>query len=151
MNSTQLWNLHQRHKLLTAKASRDILKFRVSEMVFPALGFQEVFSTTDAKLFRQNTWNTGNNAFEMSQAFQDKGCQPPTSLNIENWWETDDKWHHNAHSTWRYCMVKKTCKKDVVGIVTFDLTVAYFPPMSLLLILQWHTGVCEELLMLTVE
>ena len=29
-------------------------------------------------------------------------------------------------------------KKDVVGTVTFD------PPITLLLILQWHTGVCEE-------
>ena len=38
MNSKQLWNSHQRHKLLWAKASRDILKIRVLEM-----GFQEVF------------------------------------------------------------------------------------------------------------
>ena len=34
-------------------------------------GFQEVFSITDAILFRQNTCNTWNNAFEMSQAFHD--------------------------------------------------------------------------------
>ena len=38
---------------------------------------------------------------------------------------------------------KKTREKDVVGIVIFDLT-GYFPPITLLLILQWHTGVCEE-------
>ena len=35
MNSRQLWNLHQRHKFLRAEASRDILKFRVSDMAFP--------------------------------------------------------------------------------------------------------------------
>ena len=34
MNSRRLWNSHQRHKFLRAEASRDILKFRVSEMVF---------------------------------------------------------------------------------------------------------------------
>ena len=33
---------------------------------------------------------------------------------------------------------KKRHEKDVVGIVTFD------PPITLLLLLQWHTGVCEE-------
>ena len=49
MNSKQLWNSHQRHKFLGAEASRDILKIRVSEMVF-----QEVFSTANAMLFRQN-------------------------------------------------------------------------------------------------
>ena len=57
MISRQLWTSHQRHKFLRAEASRDILKFRVSEMVFP-----EVFSTVDAMLFRQNTCKTGNNA-----------------------------------------------------------------------------------------
>ena len=33
--------------------------------------FQEVFSTTDSMLFRQNTGKTGNNVIEMSQAFHD--------------------------------------------------------------------------------
>ena len=33
---------------------------------------------------------------------------------------------------------KRLKKDDVVGIVTFD------PPITLLLLLQWHTGVCEE-------
>ena len=33
--------------------------------------FQEVFSTTDSMLFRQNSCKTGNNAIEMSQAFHD--------------------------------------------------------------------------------
>ena len=31
--------------------------------------FQEVFSTADTVLFRQNTRKTGNNAVKMSQAF----------------------------------------------------------------------------------
>ena len=35
MNSRWLWNTHQRHKFLQAEASRDILKFRVSEIAFP--------------------------------------------------------------------------------------------------------------------
>ena len=46
MISRRLWNSHQRHKFLRAEASRDILKFRVSEVVFP-----EVFSTVDAMCF----------------------------------------------------------------------------------------------------
>ena len=37
MNSRRLWNSHQRHKFLGAEASRDILKIRVSEMVFPGV------------------------------------------------------------------------------------------------------------------
>ena len=34
INSRQLWNSHQRHKFIRAKASRDIWKIRVSEMAF---------------------------------------------------------------------------------------------------------------------
>ena len=37
MNSRRLWNAHQRHKFLRAEAFRDILKLRVSEMVFPGV------------------------------------------------------------------------------------------------------------------
>ena len=37
MNSRWLWNSHQRWSFMRAKASRDILKFRVSEMVFPVV------------------------------------------------------------------------------------------------------------------
>ena len=44
MNSRRLWNLHQRHKFLKAEASRDILKFRVSEMSCPG-GFKRYFPT----------------------------------------------------------------------------------------------------------
>ena len=70
MNSKRLLNSHQRHKFLTAEASRDIVKFRSSDTVFPG-GFQEVYFTADAMLFRQNTRKAGNNAVEMSQAFHD--------------------------------------------------------------------------------
>ena len=52
MNSRQLWNLHQRHKVLRTEASRDILEFRVSETPFPGV-FKKYFSTTDAMLLHQ--------------------------------------------------------------------------------------------------
>ena len=65
MNSRRLWNSHQRHKFLRAKASRDILKVRVSEMAFPGIFM------ADAMLFHQNTRNTRNNAIEMLPAFHD--------------------------------------------------------------------------------
>ena len=42
MNSRQLWNLHQSYKFLRAKASKDILTLRVSEMEFPR-GFKRYF------------------------------------------------------------------------------------------------------------
>ena len=47
MNSWR--NSHQRHNFLRAEASRDMLKFRVSEMAFPGV-FQKVFCTTDATI-----------------------------------------------------------------------------------------------------
>ena len=43
MNSRRLWNSHQRHMFFRAKASRDILKFIVSEMAFPGV-FKTYFS-----------------------------------------------------------------------------------------------------------
>ena len=70
MNSRQLWNSHQRHKFLRAKAIRDILEFRVSEMPFPGV-FKRYFSTVDAILLCQNKCKTRNNAVEMSQVFHD--------------------------------------------------------------------------------
>ena len=72
MNSRWLWNLDQRHKFLRTEASRDTLKFRVSEMAFPGV-FKRYFPP-DSMLFRQNTCKTGNNAVEMSQAFHDIIC-----------------------------------------------------------------------------
>ena len=69
MNSRQLWNSYQRHKFLRAKASRDSLKISLRNGV--SMGFQGIFSTVDAMLFRQNTRRTRNNAVNMSQAFHD--------------------------------------------------------------------------------
>ena len=37
MTSRWLWNSHQRNMFLRAKASRDMLKFRVLEMSFPGV------------------------------------------------------------------------------------------------------------------
>ena len=37
MNSRWLWNSHQRRTFLRAEASRDILKFRVSEIASPGV------------------------------------------------------------------------------------------------------------------
>ena len=37
MNRRRLWNSHQRHKFLRAETSRDILKFRISEMAFSVI------------------------------------------------------------------------------------------------------------------
>ena len=70
MNSRRLWNSHQRHKLLRAEASRDVLEFRVSETPLPGV-FKRYFSTADAMLLCQNTCKTGNNAVEMFQVFHD--------------------------------------------------------------------------------
>ena len=70
MNSRWLWNLHQRHKFLRAEACRDILSLSSLRNGI-SRGFHEVFSTTGAILFRQNTRNTGNKAMEMLQAFDD--------------------------------------------------------------------------------
>ena len=70
INSRRLWNSHQRHKLLRAEASRDVLEFRVSETPLPGV-FKRYFSSADAMLLCQNTRKTGNNAVEMFQAFHD--------------------------------------------------------------------------------
>ena len=52
--------------------------------------------------------------FQATMFFQSgvyQGCQPPTSSNIENWWERDDKWCHNDHGTWHHLWKKlhKNC------------------------------------------
>ena len=65
MNSRWLWSSHQRHKLLTAEASRDILEFRVLKTPFPGV-FKRYFSTADTMLLCKNTRKTGNYAPEMS-------------------------------------------------------------------------------------
>ena len=96
MNSRLLWNSHQRYKFLRAEASRDILKFS-SLGNGVCRGFQEVFSTVDAMLFRQNTRKTRNYAVEMSQAFHDiarfeRFTDPNLfkyALNVIQNWETN--------------------------------------------------------------
>ena len=70
------------------------------------------------------------------------GCQPPTSSNIENWQGRDNRWRHNARNMTSF--VQKTCEKKVVGIVIFVPDWFTSPPITLLLILQWHTKVSEE-------
>ena len=62
MNSRRLWNSYQRHKFLRAKASRDMLKFRVSEMAFLGV-FKRYFSLQMLCCFVR--------ILEMSQAFHD--------------------------------------------------------------------------------
>ena len=93
MNSRRLWNSHQRHKFLSAEASGDILKIRVSEMAFP--GFSRGIFHRGRHVVSLEY--TGNNAIEMSQAFQDIArFERFTDLNmleyafnvIQNW-ETD--------------------------------------------------------------
>ena len=65
MNSRWLWSSQQRHNLLTAEASRDILEFRVLKTPFPGV-FKRYFSTADAMLLCQNTCKTGNYATKLS-------------------------------------------------------------------------------------
>ena len=101
MNGRRLWISHQRYKLLRAEASvvcytavfsvvtqRSTLRDDTKNGCVADQGiqvhfenqslgngvsraFQEVFPTTDAMLFRQNTRKSGNNAVKMSLAFQD--------------------------------------------------------------------------------
>ena len=96
MNSRRLWNSHQRHKFLRAKASRDILQFRVSEMVFS--GFSRGTFHCGAMLFRQNTRKTRNNAIELSQAFHDIArFERFTDLNLfKNALNVIQNWERNS-------------------------------------------------------
>ena len=68
MSSRQPWNLHQRYKFLRVKVSRDILKFWVSEMFFSGV-FRRYFPLRTPCCFVR-IHETGNNAVEMSQVFQ---------------------------------------------------------------------------------
>ena len=68
MNTRWLWNSHQRYMFLRAKASRDILKFIVSEMAFPR-GFQEDFPPQ--MLCCLVRMLTGNIVVTMFQGFHD--------------------------------------------------------------------------------
>ena len=70
MNSRQLWNSHQLNKFLRAKASKDILQFRVSEMAFLGV-FKRYFPLQMPCCFVKAT-KTGNDAVDVSQTFQDR-------------------------------------------------------------------------------
>ena len=93
MNSWQ--NSHHRHNFLRAEASRDIMKFRVSEMAFPGV-FKRYFPLQMPPLFHWNASKTGNNVVEMFQPFQDLArfeCFTDPSLfkyafNVIQNWET---------------------------------------------------------------
>ena len=52
MNATRIWNSHKRNKFLRAEASRDILKFRVSEMAFPEVYKRNFPPRTSCCFFR---------------------------------------------------------------------------------------------------
>ena len=68
MNSRRLWNSHQRHKFLRTEASRDVLKIRVSEMALPGVS-RGIFHRGRHVVLSEYAQETGNNAFEMSHAF----------------------------------------------------------------------------------
>ena len=67
MNSGWIWNSHERNKFLMAKASRDILKFRVSKMALKEV-FKRCFPP-QTPCCCKNICKTGNNAVKMSQVF----------------------------------------------------------------------------------
>ena len=65
--------LAPRHKFVRAEASRDILKFGVSEMPFPGV-FKRFFHRGRQVVppeYIENTLKTGSNAVEMLQVFHD--------------------------------------------------------------------------------
>ena len=71
-------------------------------------------------------------------------CQPPTSSNIENWQGRDNtcRWCHNAQNMTSF--VQKNMRKRCCWNCNVCTWLVYFPPITLLLILQWHTKVSEE-------
>ena len=95
MNGRWLWKLHQRHKFLRAEVSRDILKIQSLGNGI-SMAFQEVFSSTDTVLFRQNTRKTENNTVKMSQAFHTQ-LECFTDLNLlKNTFKVTQKWETDA-------------------------------------------------------
>ena len=86
-----------------------------------------------------------------STNFATSGLLTPTSSNIGNWWGRDDRWCHNAwhmmsfvtKNLWKRCCWN--CNIFFFFLELYHLTLlVYFPPITLLLILQKHTRVCEE-------
>ena len=96
MISRRLWNSHQRHKFLRAEASRDILKFRVSEMPVPGVS-RRYFPPRMPCCFVRICTRLGTIALENSQAFHDIAqfeCSTDLNLfkyafNVIQYWETD--------------------------------------------------------------
>ena len=96
MISRRLWNSHQRHKFLRAEASRDILKFRVSEMPVPGVS-RRYFPPRMPCCFVRICTRLGTTALENSQAFHDIAqlkCSTDLNLfkypfNVIQYWETD--------------------------------------------------------------
>ena len=68
MNTRWLWNSHQRHMFLRAKASRDILKFIIPKMAFPGV-FKRYFPPQMICCLVRIL--TGNNVVTMSKGFHD--------------------------------------------------------------------------------
>ena len=63
MNSRRFWNSHQRHKLLENQGIWEHFEIQSFEMAFPEV-FKRYFPLVSSEYTK-----TGNNAFEMSQAF----------------------------------------------------------------------------------
>ena len=72
-----------------------------------------------------------------------QGYQLPTSSNIENWQRRDNtRWRHNARNMTSF--VQKNMRQRCCWNCNICTWLVYFPPITLLLILQWHTKVAEE-------
>ena len=119
MNSTWLWNLHQRHKPLKAEAFRDILKIRVSEMVFPGV-FKRCFQPQMPYFFARIHETLATMPLKCPRHSKTRAVNPLRLqiLRIDGEGMINDVIMHTAHDV---IGEKKTCKKDVVGIVTLDL------------------------------
>ena len=72
-----------------------------------------------------------------------QGCQPPTPSNIENWWEREDRWCHNARHMTSFVKkyARKRCWWNYCNIWPNWFT---SHQSHWLLILQRHTGIFEE-------
>ena len=113
MNSRRLWNLHQRHKFLRAKASRDILKILESWKWHFQWFSTVIFHHT--MLFHQNTCKTaGNNTIGMSQAFHNFArFECFTQLNLfKNGFNVIQNWE--TYALQFYLMVPIFCQQYMV-------------------------------------
>ena len=96
MNSRRLWNSHQRHKFFRAEVSRNILKFRVSEMAFPGV-FKRYFHCGHHVVSSEYTKKWEQCRWIVSGVFHDTALfERFTDLNLFKYafnviqnWETD--------------------------------------------------------------